>query len=450
MSVALVGFDYEIFDSLFHQGIPINVLVYDHRRPAKVVDGVTYIPHDDVHHMFDGAFAANLDPEIVKQVQDKALRLFERTHYRTFIRRTFEGYDFRNVQNHFHNALQFYWNLIDKHDLKQIVFRNVPHGGSTIILYFLAKAMGVQTIILTQSIWPNAFWAADAIEDVGVAGFNAGQRKEIQIESSPAIPFYMKGAGQKPDSWFRYMTVRQWGNYFFKTLVGLHLFNKKSVSKTAAKLKWLKQERALQRRVTAIAEPYLPDRQFVYFPLHLQPEMTTDILGGIYADQLRAIEELARELPDNVYIYVKENPKQSAFMRDESFFIRLKAIPRVVFVDITTPSLQMIDDAIAVATITGTAGWEAIQMGKPVLIFGTAFYRALPGAIDWRTRPVDLMAAIQEHQPDPDGLRAGVDAKSTLLWPGVLQNEYAAIVPNFDRAQNMISVTQSIKDILAV
>lgn len=32
------------------------------------------------------------------------------------------------------------------------------------------------------------------------------------------------------------------------------------------------------------------NKKYVYFPLHLQPEMTTDAIGGIYRDQILAIE----------------------------------------------------------------------------------------------------------------------------------------------------------------
>lgn len=39
----------------------------------------------------------------------------------------------------------------------------------------------------------------------------------------------------------------------------------------------------------------------------------------------------------------------------------------------------MIRNSEFVATITGTAGFEAISGGKPVLAFGLAWYRGLPG-----------------------------------------------------------------------
>jgi hypothetical protein len=42
-------------------------------------------------------------------------------------------------------------------------------------------------------------------------------------------------------------------------------------------------------------------------------------------------------------------------------------------------SFDLIDRSLAVATTGGTAGIEAVARGKPVLLFGDAWYRNCPG-----------------------------------------------------------------------
>ena len=54
-------------------------------------------------------------------------------------------------------------------------------------------------------------------------------------------------------------------------------------------------------------------------------------------------------------------------------------MPNVNFISMKSNNYSLIDNSIAVATITGTAGWEAILRGKPSFIFGNIFYQYAPG-----------------------------------------------------------------------
>lgn len=81
-----------------------------------------------------------------------------------------------------------------------------------------------------------------------------------------------------------------------------------------------------RRMARAVSKDIDLKANFVYFPLHLQPEMTTDSLGGVYRDQMLAIERVSELLPEGWFVYVKENPYQDEFRRGRCFFQRLKML----------------------------------------------------------------------------------------------------------------------------
>lgn len=58
----------------------------------------------------------------------------------------------------------------------------------------------------------------------------------------------------------------------------------------------------------------------------------------------------------------------------------LRAIdPRIRLLPINHSSFELIDRAAAVATVTGSAGWEAVCRGKPVITLGYAWYNGCEG-----------------------------------------------------------------------
>ncbi len=125
-------------------------------------------------------------------------------------------------------------------------------------------------------------------------------------------------------------------------------------------------------------------RNYIYFPLQLQPELTTSTLGGIFSDQILAIERLSSLIPKDWLIYVKENPKQLDGHRGSYFFKRLSLIPNIRYISKDINSFDLIENSQFVATITGTVGWEAIQHGKVCVVFGKAWYQNFSGVVKYR------------------------------------------------------------------
>jgi len=97
-------------------------------------------------------------------------------------------------------------------------------------------------------------------------------------------------------------------------------------------------------------------------------------------------------------------------------------------------------------TITGTAGWEAIRMGKPALIFGHAWYKKFPGVFEWRNG-FDLNA-ILNCEISPDSIRLAVDSLGAYLREGVVDYDYLAITGHLDLRVNGENIAIQIKDFI--
>lgn len=117
--------------------------------------------------------------------------------------------------------------------------------------------------------------------------------------------------------------------------------------------------------------------EYVYFPLHMQPEASTMLLAPYYLDQLSVIESLSRSVPLNYRLVVKEHPSMIG-RRGGGFYKKIKMLPNVILVDPSCDGLGLVSKSSLVFTITGTAGLEGMLLGKPVVVIGSPFYRHCP------------------------------------------------------------------------
>lgn len=119
------------------------------------------------------------------------------------------------------------------------------------------------------------------------------------------------------------------------------------------------------------------NENFAFFPLHIEPEITTLLYAPFYKDQLWVIKQAARSLPLDFKLYVKEHPGMYGY-RTRRFYKELKKIPNVKLLKPTVDPFPIIKNAKLIFTISGTSGWEAVQLKKPVIIFSDVFYSQLP------------------------------------------------------------------------
>lgn len=142
------------------------------------------------------------------------------------------------------------------------------------------------------------------------------------------------------------------------------------------------------------------DEKYVYFPLHFQPEATTLVCAPKYENQLFFIDSLAKSLPAGTKFYVKEHYALLG-NRDLKFYDDLKKFPNVILIDPWENSRKLIENAEAVVTLTGTAGYESMLLRKPTIIGGNTLFEDAPGVIkveDIYNKYIDIMSKWKQPE----------------------------------------------------
>ncbi|MEO1623882.1 MAG: hypothetical protein AAFV25_01900 [Bacteroidota bacterium] len=115
---------------------------------------------------------------------------------------------------------------------------------------------------------------------------------------------------------------------------------------------------------------------YVFLGLHKQPEASIDVLGRYYEDQLCNIRNIWRVLPNNWKLVVKEHTNAIGD-RGLAFYKNLQQLPNLILVDEKTPSYDLIKEARAVVTVSGTMAYEAALMKIPAFTFAPTFFNRL-------------------------------------------------------------------------
>lgn len=117
-------------------------------------------------------------------------------------------------------------------------------------------------------------------------------------------------------------------------------------------------------------------RPFVLYAMHKQPESSIDVLGRYYEDQFKVIHAIWRSLPPGWSIYVKEHTNAIGD-RGPAFYKQINRLPNAYVIDEKASARQLIKEAHAVFTVTGTIAYEAALLGRPSFTFAPVFFNRL-------------------------------------------------------------------------
>ena len=118
---------------------------------------------------------------------------------------------------------------------------------------------------------------------------------------------------------------------------------------------------------------------YVYFPMSVDMERNVLIDAPFYTNQIEIIRIIAKSLPVDYRLLVKENPSQiSREWRSTSDYKKIMSIPNVTLVHPNVLGSDLIKNSSLVISLAGSSPLEATFYKKPAIIFGDVIYSLIP------------------------------------------------------------------------
>lgn len=295
---------------------------------------------------------------------------------------------FHDRRRYYENDLRCMLWILQTYQIDLCVFSTIPHISFDFALYGLCKYLNIPTVmgyfgITIPHKTVSAFYMSDIFDPMPeLKDFQPSGKSADEIQLPQRMQYYYDHYGRDRS---QIKSFVYYSDYVkpqkSKLASGLDLVKKKiaqqdllsSVRKKTAQFFFTKQiKRYLNRYCVEQVEG-----KYIYYPLHYQPECTSLPMGGYYYDQIHVVRLLSRCLPEDVTLYVKPHPRTN-LLTGPSFYDQIRALPNVKLLSSKTNTYSLIDHAMAVVSLTGTAITESLIRGTPVIMFGYHLWKYAP------------------------------------------------------------------------
>ncbi len=312
----------------------------------------------------------------------------------------------RDRKQIYQQLLLYWYSFLKKNPVDAVVFASTPHLGFHNVIYGAAKLLNIKTIYLQRTLIENKLLLLCDYKKIDkIPGDYLGDKKKKELIELIREDFYKQifipslwikrsiNINQKAINQNPLFRIKEFLAVSFRFLKFLFKGQPTSVfylNNGCNKLLIAFLCLVVNLKVNILRKYYQKNtsrvnwnKKFIFFSLHFQPERTTVPEGGVFENQLLAINILSKSVPKDWTIYVKEHPRQfetndprRRHYRSKDFYNEILMHKNVKLVKIEEDSEKMIDEAIFTVTVTGSSGWQSLLKNKPCLVFGNPWYSA--------------------------------------------------------------------------
>lgn len=425
-----------------HEDTAQNIYLISDKRPAY--------PHADFKNFRECTFAcfedvkkyskSRLTPALLETLagcESQSLKMMERYE---FYNNLF-SYDARI--NLYHKQLQYWYNYLAINQIECVVFSVVPHVVYDYIIYCLCKFLKIKTILLYRiTIVAGKNVSVYAFEDLHHQPPNIQERYLFNLNNpnahvlSKRISSYYEFREGVSGKTFTGVSNKRFTEYlnpmaYIRSIhYRLGYWNEWRKYSSCADLLARTMGAVVRSKHIEFNTTLQPDLdcQYVYVALHYQPECSTSPMGGYFVYQDLMVNLLMSTIPKGWKIYIKGHLRAGL---SPTLAQRMMFDDRTTLINEQFSSIRLIKHATAVATVTGTAGFEAVMNLIPVLMFGSYFYQHAPGVFKISNHD-DLIQAVLSISNNSIGLTeenllAFLKALDQSTIEGWVDNRYQAM-----------------------
>ncbi len=319
----------------------------------------------------------------------------------TMMNKRFESVLVSERKHQYYTHVRYWYGVLTTLKPEAIIFPSAPHSVYDYVIYGLAKLLSIRCILFELTVvGARSLVMRDFVDgNSALLGDRAVEKKKpIEIRDLPEdIRRYYEWQMNADTSHSPLYMRKQFKKYAgskkflikFRSVWATLIVHKdwRALAKVFTHIP-RRFMRNMKTEYTSVETPADFAKTFIYVPLSFQPERTSCPQGGIFADQVLMLEILSASVPADCLIYVKEHPTEWLHRSLDFFSYRYRGyyeaiakLKNVRLLPLTTDTYALIEKATAVATVTGTAGWETLLRSKPVLVFGYPWYQHAPGLL---------------------------------------------------------------------
>ncbi len=358
----------------------------------------------------------------------------ERSFYRF---NEFHKFKYEEILKIIEQECKFFENVLDEIKPNYIIMK-ITDWHHNHLFYEICKAKGIKILMLVPSRFGFRFIISDQMDKVDsiktqLNSISLNDKTENNLKN------YKNNynAFNQANKYKNNKQKHNWKKLIFVLQFFLDIGNKNyrkrysNFNRTRSKILISEFKKGIDRKI----REYFINRNFsydinsndsfVFFPLHFEPERTLSIDAPFYTNQLEVITNIAKSLPIDYVLYVKEHPTMGLLgWRPISYYKSILDLPNVKLIHPSVNPDKIYEKCGLVITLTGTAGLEAAFHNKPSIILANVLYSDLSS-----------VHKINSFEELPNAIR-------TVLSEKVNQNDLYKFVDFIDKNSFEIDINQ--------